>query len=363
MKTLIVSLLFLLSFEAFGLKHQFHQDWTAHRTCTKDTRFLQNYCLELMELAKAPNQKPKHVLLLVSGLFQNTNAWDLIPEQNISMARYLRDKFNAHIFVLHTRGISNSDYVRQTNLDDLAIDDIPLAVKFILKNTLKRPIIIGHSQGSIVTQAFAAGLSRCGIEKNCFLKPVALARNAMVRGIGLIAGNPTLTTDRNDNFLIPLATLGRNKAIQHLIRKWDHIEIELLTRYTGVATFLGVWRNIYVLENVSQEARKAIWQKTVDSTTGEILIQFAYAVQNKDLTTRGGISYKSGLKNISAPLYQVAMEKDKLAPPISTKSAFDHIGSRNKRFEVVAGRGHLDFYMNAKFHSDMDSMMKFLIQH
>ena len=188
---------------SLALTHQFHKDWTPHRLCQKDTRKLRNYCLQLMELKASTSQGPKHVILLVSGLFQNTNAWDLLPEKNISLARYIRDQFNAKVFVIHTRGIAGSDYVAQTNLDDLAIDDLNYAVSYINRIGLARPIIIGHSQGAIVAQAFAGGISRCGFRKNCFLPSVATARSHMIKGIGLIAGNSALTVDKKNSWLVP----------------------------------------------------------------------------------------------------------------------------------------------------------------
>lgn len=336
-------------------------DWKTHKICTKDSQKLISYCLELKELQTAGNKNFQNVVLFLPGIFQNANSYDLLPEKGISLARYIEEKFNVKVYVLNPRGSGESDYVKGTIIDDLAIDDISVAVAAILKEERKRPYIVGHSQGAIALQAWAAGISRCGIKKNCFLKTVAGLRGLSVKGLGLIAGNAAMTLDSEKNFLVPLSAIGRTWAMRNLLVRLDLIEVTEIIKRFGLIPFLKIWENIYNVDNVSEEARIALWNRAISSAPGASLVQYADAIKNKNITTQGGDTYSSGLKNITPKLYQIVMQQDPLAPPIATRATFEHIGSKEKRFEVIDNRGHTDFQLSEKLHSDIDQMFKFLV--
>lgn len=336
-------------------------NWKKHKVCGKDTKFFQKYCLELIEFSYKSKKPLKHSALVLSGFIQNAKIWDLIPNKDISVAKYLMNR-GIKPYVLHVRGIGNSEYIPFTNLDDIAIDDIPMALNFLTKKEKRRLIVIGHSQGAITAAASLSGLIRCGINKNCFNKAVSLKRQLQVKKFVLLAGNSSMTITKRTNFLTPWVKLANRPIIGGALKLIDKFDIETITKYTKRTADIGYWKNLYVLKNVSKESRRALWQKTVDTTTSGIVFQFVDAINEGDITSKGGDSYTKNLNNIRIPVYQQTYEHDQLAEPdLTYNHSFSFIGSRNKNFEIVKGVAHEDFFMEKKLHSILDPVVEFIL--
>lgn len=357
MKSLIVLFLFLSS-SLVCAKFEYGEDWKVHKFCGKDSRLKQDYCLEMIELENADiNSTPA---LLIPGFFQNAHIYDLLPKKNISVARYLREKWNIHPFILHVRGIGNSDYLKKSDMDDVAIDDINMAVNHLHDMLNKKPLLIGHSQGAITAQAYLAGLSHC-ILAPCFDPVSAFKRQRKVKRAGLLAGNVSMSFDNPKNWLGKIAGVG--VKLKRFLALFDEIDVKQAVRFTGPVAYLGFWEFLYELENVGPAARKALYQKSADSTSSGIVLQFAKGVEAKNIKTKSFISYSSGLKLVRLPVYQQVFSEDPLAEPEATfRDSFSKIESKNKKFEVVKKRGHEDFFMSESLHPDLDSMMRFLTQ-
>lgn len=354
----ILTLLFLTSSSAYA-KFEYHPDWTVHKACGKDSKQKKEYCLELIEVGNS-NQDAKPVLL-IPGFFQNAYIWDLLPEQGISVARYLSKKWNLRPFVLHVRGIGNSDYVPNTNMDDIAMDDIDIAVDWLKKKSSDKVYIMGHSQGSITTQAYLAGISNC-VVATCFNPAKAVSRQLKVKAAGLLAGNTAMSVDRDDNHLDELANMAL--YLRPAFSLFDEIDVKILTRFTGPMANLNLWEWLYNRHNTSKEARKALYSKTVDSSSNGIIFQFAEGVRDRAIKTRTKLAYPSALPLIRLPVFQQLYADDPLAESeASLKDSFHRIGSSKKEFEILEDRGHEDFYMNKDLHSDLDTVVKFLLKH
>jgi pimeloyl-ACP methyl ester carboxylesterase len=347
--------------EAKWFKRKYPKHMKSHQVCGKDTRLNKKYCLEVIEFEYKSSKPKQEVAMLVSGFFQNAYIWDLLPEDNISLAEYMMENYGIHPYVLHVRGIGNSDYLSNTNLDDIAIDDIPMGLNFISQKEMKQVILMGHSQGAITSLASMSGLTRCGRGNNCFKTTTATKRQSVVKRLALLAGNSAMTMDRPDNFLFPLAPLGWNKTIQHTLKWIDRIDIEIATKFTGPISFISLWDNLYVLKNVGAKARKALWKKTVDTTTGDIIVQFANAIKKKGIRSVGGHAYTDFARNVKVPVIQQTYEYDQLAEPWPTKDdTFSKIGSSEKVFDFVANCAHEDFFMSARLHQWLDPVFNFV---
>ncbi|MBG59597.1 MAG: hypothetical protein CMJ16_03965 [Peredibacter sp.] len=354
--TFILTVLFITS-SAYA-KFEYRPDWNVHKACGKDSKQKKDYCLELIEIGSS-NQNAKPILL-IPGFFQNAYIWDLLPEKGISAARYLSKRWNLRPFVLHVRGIGNSDYVSNTNMDDIAMDDIEIAVNFLKKKSSDQVYIMGHSQGSITTQAYLAGLSKC-IVADCFNPAEAWSRQKKIKAVALLAGNTAMSVDRDDNKLDELANMAL--FIRPAFRFFDEIDVKTLTRFTGPVSNLNLWQWLYNRHNTTKEARKALYTKTVDSTTNGILFQFAEGVRDRAIKTRSKLSYPAVLPLIRIPVFQQLYADDPLAESEATlKDNFHRIGSSNKEYEVIQDRGHEDFFMNKGLHSDLDNVLHFLIK-
>lgn len=360
------SLLFLFNLSSHSkiITRKYPKHMTRHTTCQKDSRLNKNYCLEVIEFRYKSKLPKKGVALLISGFFQNAYIWDLRPQDNISLAKYMMEEYGIHPYVLHVRGIGNSDYINDTNLDDIAIDDIPMGIKFVSNKEKQKVIVIGHSQGSITTLASMSGITRCEYKVNCFKKEVADKRQKYVRSLGLLGGNSAMTIEREDNFLRGLLPLGMNRAIQKLLLFKDKIDVNISTKITGPLAYIKLWENLYLLKNVSYPSRKALWTKTVDTTSANIILQFAYGLFNGDLKTYGGHSYAKNSINVSIPLIQQTYEQDQLAEPETTyRDTFFYIGSEIKEFNLVDDCAHEDFFMERNLHKQLNPVFEFVLNH
>lgn len=355
----LVAALSLIFITAAQAAFEYRKDWKVHKICGEDARLKTPYCLELIELEnKNPQARPA---LLIPGLFQNAYIWDLIPEDGISAARYLREKWNVRPFILHVRGIGNSDYPlkSKSNMDDIAMSDIELGVDSLYEMFNEKIFLIGHSQGSITSQMYLAGIDRC-LVATCFNPVSALKRQRKVKAAGLLSGNTAMSVDNPDNKLdeIAISALKLKPALKFL----DEIDVKTLVRLTGPVGYLNIWEWLYNRHNTEAKARKALYTKSADTTTLGILIQFAQGIRDRAIKTSSKIPYPSMLSWIRLPVFQQVYEDDSLNEPAGTiRDNFLRIGSKNKEYEIVPDRGHEDFYMNKDLHSDLDSVMRFLV--
>ncbi|PIP95364.1 MAG: hypothetical protein COV37_14445 [Bdellovibrio sp. CG11_big_fil_rev_8_21_14_0_20_39_38] len=358
MKKTLILIAVLFSSSLFATR----ADFIAREFCQKDSRLKKNYCLEMMEFAYRSPFPKKGTVLLIPGFFQNVNIWHLDPEKGVSVARYLMEKFGLHPFVLHVRGIGHSDYVKDSNMDDIAIDDIPRAIDELSTLSGGPIYVMGHSQGAITAAASLSGLTRCG-KKNCFKPEVAELRQSKVKKLAMLAGNLAMSIDREDNFLLPLMKLADSKILRSTLRAIDEIDVKLVTSLTGPVAFLNYWENLYLLENAPDDSRRALWKKSVDTSSAEIVIQFAEGIENRNIQCVGGTAYSKGAENLKLPVVQQTYDQDELAEWEATRrDTFEHIGSQNKKFLLVKNRAHEDFFMNKNLHSDLDSVVEFLYQ-
>lgn len=349
---ILLSLFFIVNVHAYFGDYKPRKDWNIHKVCKNEK------CLELIEIQNH-NPSAKKILLM-PGLFQNAYIFDLIPEKGISLARYMVEKWNLHPFILHTRGVGNSDYIKDSSMDEIAMEDIPAAINYLYKlNGNKKILVGGHSQGAITLQASLAGLSKCLVVP-CFNPIISRARQRKVEKAVLLAGNTAMSFEYK-SILEPISHAALKSRL--LFKFLDEIDLNTFTKVTVLVTRTPFWEFLYNRDNVTQDARDALYKYSVDTSTKGILFQFANGVIEKDIKTRkSGLSWPKNNRNIRVPLFQQTYGDDKLADPISTKrDSYSYIGSRNKQYETIWDRGHEDFFMNQDLHSDLDSVFEFLI--
>ncbi len=135
-------------------KRKYSSDWTSHIFMAQSTTGVnpRPYKLELIEFQFSNADGP--VLLMLSGYFQNAFVFDLLPAKEISLPRHLVKGYGFHVFALHSNGIGRSDYIKKSDLDDIAIDDIDGALKVLKKSYSKDIFVMGYSNGSITLQMY-----------------------------------------------------------------------------------------------------------------------------------------------------------------------------------------------------------------
>ncbi len=332
--------------------------------CFKDSRLREQMCLRISSTDSVYSEE-KDIVLIVPGFFQNAYLMDIFPEKNISIIRYIEKSFSSKVFVLNPRAAMGGDYIKNSTIDDIAIDDIFHSVKYLNQKFAKKIILIGHSQGAISSQAFLAGLTRCN-QKNCFESRLAKTRSKMIKSLGLMAGSVTMkTTDKDLNRIAKLGV-----GIKPLLNALDLISASLLTKKllpNSKSDFAldSFWGFLYNTESngvtISEEVRKKLYSDTLDHSTSGIILQFAQGVKEGGLKNNSGEKYVDHLKNILVPTYQLTFGDDPMAQPKETEeSSFKYIGSESKVFESIPNTGHEDVFLHEKLHSLVDSMMIFL---
>jgi len=337
-------------------------DWKSHIIKSKSGLTNKSYDLELIELEG--NDDADGIVLLIPGYFQNAYSFDLMPEKNISVMRYLADKMGLKIFVLHPNGIGKSEYVRKSTIDDIAIDDIDTAVKF-LKKLKKKLFTMGHSNGAIALQAYLGGLDRSG-RGNIFDEEVSKLRQKQFEGIAISAGNVCMTDTRNLKVYSFARNTGRN--LKGIINHLGWINGEILTKVLAPTKFFGkrsiayskVWQFLYNRKNVSKDAMKALYDLTIEGTSARSLVQYIEAINSECIYSGGGDPYYRGLYNIELPIIQLTYEVDSLADPTATKrDNFGRFSSENKKFFMFPNQGHEDFMMSAIEQENLKEVVKF----
>ncbi len=339
----------------------------------KSSKNLKDYKLELVEFINGKSGSENEVALFVPGYFQNAYSWHLLPEKGISIVDYLSKKYPFKFYSIQPNGIGKSDYVKKSNTDDIAIDDISYAVYYLQKKYNKKIYLIGHSNGSITLQAYLGGLSRSPILKknkkgkikkissNVFNEKIANSRQKLVKAVGLSAGNICMTDDDNGTGLDSMAKFGLK--IKWLNKRIGWINAKLLTKFLSPTkifkkwsfAYHKFWEFLYHRENVSDEARKALYDKTLSGTSANTLVQYSEGVVNGCIRATSGQTYQEGLRNINVPVFQMTYDLDPMAVPEYTKKDdFDHINSVEKEFIAFPNQGHEDFMMNAKYHKNLD---------
>lgn len=360
LKVILILLFCILYSHAKPIKN-YPRHWQPHLINVKSGQDDRATNLELIEFLNT-KKKNRPILLFVPGYFQNSYSWDLLPEENISIVDYIQQKYSFHVFSLNTNGIGNSTYIKKSNIDDIAIDDISYAIEYLFKKYGKKPIyVFGHSNGAITLQAYLSGLTR-GSKGNYFNATVAFERQKRVKAAALSAGNVCMTDGEKDSFLEILARLGHRMRLLNTLFDW--LNAEILTKYISPTTgplgdssiaYNKLWKFLYHRENVSVPSIKALYDKTVEGASVASLFQYSDGILGECVRNTSGEMYQSGLANINIPIFQSTYELDPLAPPRFTYTdSYSYIGSHIKEFIVFPNQGHEDFMMNAALHQNLD---------
>lgn len=333
-----------------------------HRIASKDTRRDPAQLYELKLIEREIQKDYENVFLLIPGFFQNPLLFDILPEKGISFSRFLEDEFRAKVYWGCIRGIGGSDYPRQSNMDDIIIDDYTAFFDFLASREKGKKIIpLGHSQGAITLQGYFSGLSRKNGHEY-FDSECAKARSKQVHSVGLLAGSVSMKTIKGDNSLLNLSSLDR--YFSPLVKLIDRLPAQVLTQWISPVdkklfgffsgkhslAYSKIWNFHLEVENISKEVLKNIYDLTLEHSSGAILNQFAQGVQEESIKTRNGHEYLRYLRYIQGPISQLTFEKDSMAyPDLTFESSFRFIGSPQKKFFSLKGLGHEDLFLRRDY--------------
>ncbi len=344
-------------------------DWKTHSIALVDSRpgrFQDKAHIEVIELPSAAATTGS--ILMIPGFFQNAWTFDLLPEAQVSFGRWVSRTFGLKVYLLNVRGVGYSSRGKKLNIDDFVIDDIPTAIQWV-SDREKSPIyVLGHSQGGIVLQASVSGLTRCGA-RNCFDSLVAEKRQSMIQALAISAGSVSMATREAGNRLPLLGNLG--KILSRPINSaMDYISVDHLVNTPILRPFAhaGFFEFLYHRKNTTAKQRRALYERTLEASYAQIVLQFADGVRNQNIRVLGNLPdsngelYRDGLKNIRVPLVQVTYGVDPMAEPVPTfDTSFHYVGSFRKRFYIVDDQGHEDYLMVPERHSKWEAPFKWLM--
>ena len=278
------------------------------------------------------NDNPRPTLapvLLVHGYGQNRHTFHL-PAR--SLPNYLaRAGFDVYSLDLRGHGRSrNLGAEVPTHVEDFVRDDVPAALREILKLSDNRPVFyLGHSMGGLIGYAVAPRFAEQIAGIITLASPFHFARGSWAL---FLAGAALLFIDKHVPLgwlsppLKPVGTTIRalrgfveSPLFPFPIRGFDagSMEPAVLAQHMSLAMDLG---SIAILKNLFTggfESRKG-------------------GHRNGGLT-----GYAGAFERLDVPLLVIAGTRDDLAPPASVKPAFDQSQSTDKTYRTFP-RGHID---------------------
>jgi pimeloyl-ACP methyl ester carboxylesterase len=349
---------------AFGKKaprRTWPADYHSDSICLAD----RGYCIEVVHLDYVSPLPKVGAVALIPGFFQNGTDFDLLPEKDISFARYLMREKGLAIYFIHVRGIGNSDITSRYTLDDVSMDDIPAAIEFIAKREGEKIFVVGHSQGGNTLKAALSGLDHC-VKGACFNPETAKTRQANVRGMMAIAANQSLSTRYHPDSSLPkLGALGWSiRGLTRTLLNYVWAK-KLLTLFPGEKIFASskaLWEFLYSVERTPKDVRQAFYDRTLDGSSIGIINQYADAIKNGGIKSSSGELYVDGLKNISVPAAEVSFELDFFSPPQETlEDTVSKLNPATSRFFAFPDQRHEDFMVDPKLHAEFSEAFDWLL--
>ena len=329
----------------------------------------------------------KAPLILIPGFFQNGFVYDLMPE--CSLAEFLW-KEGYDVWIFHPRGTNSSERSKISNsLDDFASDDIPAIIEFVSVNTIKKPLLIAHSQGGISSIISLMGAAK-NLKGDINLSAVKSSeRQSGLKGLitfGSFLDFKFSKKSELQNFVrdgIKIFNLKiRSESILKAIKFLKYLPVPFSHNFRkavmsqkilsiisfplkiilNIISLLSTWEFLYHIPNVSKKSRLYLFYNTIDGTFWQILNQFYYAILDGEMKSFDKkVNYSLNYYLITLPVSFIVMELDSLADPAMTKEfMFGKVSSSEKHFTEWKSQGHEDFFMNPVYFSQVLEAIKLI---
>jgi len=265
-------------------------------------------------------------VLLVHGFGQNRYAWHL-PSR--SLANYLAHQ-GYDVFNVDLRGHGRSRKLggpSVSSIDDYILHDLPAAVEEVRHlSGGRRPFLIGHSLGGLVSYAAAPSLAGSVSGVASIGSPYHMARGSIplralalffeaIRRSGVPLGGVPIALGPVGGLLKRLRPVAESRLAPLPFRGWQAGALE---------------------PHVLNEHFSLAFDRAV---IGEMQHMFGWAFSKRF----GGheSDYEARFEAMDLPLLVIAGEKDDLAPPIGVRPAYERSRSSDKTYRTVPF-GHID---------------------
>lgn len=316
-------------------------------------------------------------LILMAGICSNGNQFDLAIEECNFALYFARRGYD--VWVCNLRGTGREpcksdggDFSH--NIQDKGIYDVPALVEHVTDATGKKPVLVGHSMGSVVSFVYMQGLSYKE-ENGCMrIKPdpeLSREHNRSIAAHVSIGGPVCFRWPRDDwhhwMFETPIARLvlrGVRAMIGWMGRRQRQVQVEktLVGFFNsmprlGPVLFRPTFSFFANMKNMSRET----YVETVLSGLSDISFKEAYqfvdAALTKDFRECAAIlgdfpgepcNYTAYAYLVEAPILFVTGELDPVHPETVRSFGFERVSSDKKDFRRFEGFGHLDLILGLK---------------
>jgi pimeloyl-ACP methyl ester carboxylesterase len=326
-------------------------------------------------------------VLLLHGLAQNLNGWDL-PVAGHSLARHLAaagfdvwlGNFRGHGRAPHRSGAGP----RAARIDDYGLLDAPAMVDRVRRMTGRAPLIVGHSMGGIATLMHLQGAAYDVTGRVSADPERARERNRAVAGAVLVAVPPALrwTAEPGVRAWLRGQKFETNPLLQAVVgRRPVRGLLEVLpldvfpvggvarvadraadlpgpaglvgagfVRAAGTAVSHALAHTLWNPDNMRRDLVEAEARHTLEDASRAVLRQFADWIAHgtmREYTTRDRARpahvYADHLRAVRAPVLMIAGELDRVVPASTIVAhGLRAIGSVDRSLLVLPGFGHND---------------------
>ncbi len=286
----------------------------------------------------------KPAVIICHGLASNSSAVDFgrygsRKWERYSLAAHLYEEFDVWIVDLRGRKGSRTFDARRHpekytwNVDTYIEHDVPDTVNFVRKHSKGKIFWIGKSMGGMIAYGYG--------EMN----------KDMLNGVVTMASPVAFENTR-----------WRWFPAREVYPRRISFPINILETMEKLDLMNIFIKNLVDMDNVDEKILDEYIKKAMDNTiSSRVLSQFAIFINHKnfcrypekpwmyDLFARipwlrlyfEPYSYKYNLDKFEYPLLAIAGSKDKTAPPSEIKYAYNHVGSKEKKY-MEFPNGHAD---------------------
>lgn len=313
-------------------------------------------------------------VILMAGFSGNGFDYDLAFEE-CNFALYLARR-GYDVWVANFRATGREPYKSDTgdfshSIEDVAIYDVPALVRGVAAATGKKPVIVGHSMGGVVSYGFLQGVGYAEEEGGRRVVPdqaLSAERNEAVAAVVSVAGPVCFRWPKDSRFhwlletpLSRLVLRGVAAALRRVNEVTPRVRVEsmvvgMLTRvpwlgYSLLKAGLLFFAN---LENVSREAFLELLLSGSSDVSFLEAYQLADSMLKKDFTEMtalpGGFkgephNFTRAIGMVTAPILFITGDLDAVNHKTTFRYGYEGVSSEVKDFKCFVGYGHLDLLM------------------
>ncbi len=313
-------------------------------------------------------------LILIAGILSNGFQFDLACEDCNFALYFARRGYD--VWVSNLRGTGREPYKSDSGdfshcIQDKGIFDVPALVEHVTGVTGRRPVLIGHSMGSVVSFVYLMGLGyRDGDGCRRILPDPELSRehNGSIAAHVSLGGPVCFRWPRSNwhHWIIetPPARLvlrGIRAAIDGMGRRRRQVRVEetvtsilrLMPR-TGPLLLKPVFAFFANMRNMNEETYLETLLSGLSDVSFAEIYQFFDAALSKDFLECRALlgdfpdkpcNYTEHAHMVEAPVLFVTGELDPVHPETVYRYGFERVSSEVKDFRAFKGFGHLDLIL------------------